>query len=131
MRKHYAEIFLKRDLAVTIVGTVSDALRELKEGDITRLRANYINDDAPSEESILYAQAALRDALLKGVPAEIWTGNSPYEVSEALRTLSPGFVGKISIYSKNTADDAWFTEKEYPLLQASGEEGGIAANRLL
>lgn len=126
-REHFQEIFstLRTDIPVTIVGTVKEALDELSQGTFERFRANFINDDAEYPDAILYAEDALREAVRRGVTAEIWTGSDFYEVVEVLREYAQDLDGSISIYSKGFKPTIWFTDRERAFVKARGLEEGL------
>lgn len=74
----------------TVVSSVSEAIKELKGGDVEVFRTNYINDDLTLGECFLYSADAIHEALTKGIKVEVGTVNPRKEVEESFKRRGLG-----------------------------------------
>lgn len=74
----------------TVISSVSEAIKALKEGGVEVFRTNYINDDLPLEECFLYSADAIREALTRGIKVEVGTVSTRIEVEGSFKNHDLG-----------------------------------------
>lgn len=74
----------------TVISSVSEAIKALKEGGVEVFRTNYINDDLPLEKCFLYSADAIREALTRGIKVEVGTVSTRIEVRESFEDHALG-----------------------------------------